>query len=53
MRRATYACRECNGTNSGLAINVNIVLEISINGSSLTDRRDSTGNLKTLSEFYQ
>ena len=32
---------------------LNIVLKININSSSSADRREDTGDLDTLSEFYQ
>ena len=41
-----------SSTNSVLEININVVLEIDINRSS-SDRIENTGDLKTLSEFYQ
>ena len=52
IRRETYAYHGCYGTNSVLAIKINIVLEID-NSSSSADRWEGTGDLKTLSKFYQ
>ena len=51
MRRETYACHGRYGTNSVLAIKINIVLEVNINSSSSADRREGTDDLKTLQNF--
>ena len=50
---AAQDCNRCYYTNSLLAININIVLEMNINSSSSADREEGTGDFKTLSEFYQ
>ena len=49
MRRETQACHGCYGTNSVLAIKINVVLEI--NSLYSADRREGTDDLKTLQNF--
>ena len=48
MRRETYTCHGCCGTNSVLAVKINIVLEININSTSSAARIKGTNDLKTL-----
>ena len=50
MRRETQACHGCYGTNSVLAIRINIVLETKINSSASADKREGTRDVKALSE---
>ena len=52
MRRETEACNRCYGTNSVLAMKINIVLEINVNSFLLAGRREGAGHLRTLSGFY-
>ena len=51
MRRETFTCRGCYGTNSVLAVKINIVLEISINSTSSAARRKRTDDLKLFQNF--
>ena len=54
MQKTTVkACHRCYGTDSMLVIKINIVLRTNTNISSSADRREDTGDLKTLPEFYQ
>ena len=47
MRRETLVCHGCYGTNSALAIKIDIVLEININSSSSANKREGPGDLNT------
>ena len=51
MRKETQGCHVCYGTNSALAVKINIVLEININSPSLAEKRKLTNDLKTFCEF--
>ena len=47
--KRNLGCHRCYGTNSVLAIKINVVLEI--NSSYSADRREGTDDLKTLQNF--
>ena len=49
MRRGTWTYHGCYGTNSMLAIKINIVRKVNINSSSSADKREGTDDLKPFS----